>query len=73
MARTVDLTNVEPPATTDAAGSPVRGGHAYLADVERRLAPYFERTEPRQRALAYLPSTTVVLQFDVYAREPEIQ
>jgi SRSO17 transposase len=25
-----------------------------LADIERRLAPYFERAEPRQRALAYL-------------------
>jgi SRSO17 transposase len=25
-----------------------------VADIERRLAPYFARTEPRQRALAYL-------------------
>jgi SRSO17 transposase len=25
-----------------------------MADVERRLAPYFERAEPRRRALAYL-------------------
>jgi SRSO17 transposase len=32
----------------------VRGGTASLADIERRLAPYCERAEPRQRALAYL-------------------
>ena len=32
----------------------VQGGRAYLADIERRLAPYFERAEPRQRALAYV-------------------
>jgi SRSO17 transposase len=34
--------------------STVQGGAAYLRDSERRLAPYFERAEPRQRALAYL-------------------
>ena len=28
----------------------VQGGAAYLTDIERRLAPYFERAEPRQRA-----------------------
>src|ERR671914_1532213 len=32
----------------------VQGGRAYFTDVERRLAPYFERSEPRQRGLAYL-------------------
>lgn len=32
----------------------VQGGQAYLTDIERRLAPYFARTEPRERALAYL-------------------
>jgi SRSO17 transposase len=32
----------------------VQGGAAYLADIERRLAPYFERAEPRRRAMAYL-------------------
>jgi SRSO17 transposase len=32
----------------------VQGGAAYLRDIERRLAPYFERSEPRQRALEYL-------------------
>jgi SRSO17 transposase len=36
----------------DESGSP--GGAAYLNDIERRLAPYFERPEPRQRALADL-------------------
>jgi SRSO17 transposase len=32
----------------------VQGGAAYLSDIERRLAPYFERAEPRQQALTYL-------------------
>jgi SRSO17 transposase len=32
----------------------VQGGAAYLIDIERRLAPSFERAEPRQRAMAYL-------------------
>jgi len=34
--------------------SAVQGGAAYMTDIERRLAPYFERAEPRQRAMAYL-------------------
>ncbi len=34
--------------------SAVLGGAAYLTDIERRLAPYFERAEPRQRAMTYL-------------------
>jgi SRSO17 transposase len=34
--------------------SAVLGGAAYLTDIERRLAPYFERTEPRQQVMAYL-------------------
>lgn len=38
----------------DPALSTVHGGVAYLSDIERRLAPYFERAEPRQRALTYL-------------------
>jgi SRSO17 transposase len=32
----------------------VQGGAAYVADIERCLAPYFVRAEPRQRAMAYL-------------------
>jgi DDE superfamily endonuclease len=38
----------------DQDASVVPGGAAYLHDLERRLAPYFERTEPRQRTMAYL-------------------
>jgi SRSO17 transposase len=38
----------------DQDASVVPGGAAYLHDIERRLAPYFERAEPRQRAMAYL-------------------
>ena len=34
--------------------SAVLGGAAYFSDIERRPAPYFERAEPRQRAMAYL-------------------
>jgi SRSO17 transposase len=34
------------------AGGP--GGPAYFVDIERRLRPYFKRSEPRQRAMAYL-------------------
>jgi SRSO17 transposase len=41
-----------PPLEHDAAI--VQGGAAYMSDIERRLAPYFERAEPRQRAMAYL-------------------
>jgi SRSO17 transposase len=38
----------------DQEASVVPGGAAYVHDLERRLARYFERTEPRQRAMAYL-------------------
>jgi SRSO17 transposase len=34
--------------------SAIQGGAAYLTNIERRLAPYFERAEPRQRVMAYL-------------------
>ena len=43
-----------PPALAEQDLIVVQGGRAYLTDVERRLAPYFERSEPRQRAIAYL-------------------
>jgi SRSO17 transposase len=36
----------------DQEASVVPGGAAYLTDMERRLAPSFERAEPRQRAMA---------------------
>jgi SRSO17 transposase len=42
------------PLPADQDFATVQGGVAYLNDIERRLAPYFARTEPRQRALAYL-------------------
>jgi SRSO17 transposase len=41
-------------ATPDEATHAVQGGLAYLADLERRLAPYCERAEPRRRTIAYL-------------------
>lgn len=42
------------PDLAEQDASVVPGGAAYLHDIERRLAPYFERTEPLQRAMAYL-------------------
>ena len=42
----------EPSADQDMARG--RSGAAHMADIERRLAPYFERAEPRQRAVAYV-------------------
>ena len=39
---------------TDATASIIAGGQAYLADVARRLAPYFARSQSRHRAQAYL-------------------
>jgi SRSO17 transposase len=41
-----------PPLEHDAAM--VQGGAAYMREIERRLAPSFERAEPRQRAMASL-------------------
>jgi SRSO17 transposase len=48
------LIHESPPDLVDQEASVVPGGAAYLNDLERRLARYFERTEPRQRAMAYL-------------------
>ena len=39
---------------TDATASIIAGGQAYLADLARRLAPYFARSQSRDRVLAYL-------------------
>jgi SRSO17 transposase len=47
-------THEDTPPALDLDVSVVQGGAAYLNDIERRLAPYFERSEPRQRALTYL-------------------
>lgn len=54
MLRTPAQTDEPTLPPTDEAASAVRGGTAYLVDIERRLAPYFARAEPRQRAMAYL-------------------
>jgi SRSO17 transposase len=54
MRRSDEPTATDSPAIMDEAATAARGGLAYLADIERRLAPYFERAEPRQRAVAYL-------------------
>jgi SRSO17 transposase len=48
------LPDIELPGAAAEAARTARGGAAYVADMERRLAPYFARAEPRQRALAYL-------------------
>jgi SRSO17 transposase len=49
------MSTMEPAApVVDQDVSAVQGGAAYLSDIERRLAPYFERAEPRQRAMAYV-------------------
>jgi SRSO17 transposase len=39
---------------TAATASTIAGGQAYMADVARRLAPYFARSQSRDRVLAYL-------------------
>jgi len=54
MQQTYEPTDIPIPPTTDEVDGAVKGGLAYLADIERRPAPYFERAEPRQRAMAYL-------------------
>lgn len=49
------MSTLEPSApVVDPDISAVQGGAAYMSDIERRLAPYFERAEPRRRAMAYL-------------------
>src|SRR5918995_3016537 len=54
MMRTDEPPDIQIRPTTAEVASIVQGGLAYLRDIERRLAPYFERAEPRQRAMAYL-------------------
>jgi SRSO17 transposase len=54
MRRSDEPTATDSPAAADDAATAVRGGPADLADIERRLSPYFERAEPRQRAMAYV-------------------
>ena len=44
----------QPAPSVDQAISVAQGGTASLTDIERRLAPYFERAEPRRHAMAHL-------------------
>jgi SRSO17 transposase len=44
----------QPAPAVDQAVPTGQGGTADLTDIERCLAPYFGRTEPRRRAMAYL-------------------
>jgi hypothetical protein len=53
MVRTDDPMQEPTPLTAEEAAAAVRGGTASVADIARRLTPYFARAEPRQRALAY--------------------
>jgi SRSO17 transposase len=53
--RQIDDTHERSLATpTDATASTIAGGQAYMADLARRLAPYFARSQSRDRVLAYL-------------------
>ena len=52
--RQIGDTTQGPRSTTEATARTIEGGLAYLADVARRLAPDFARSESRQRASAYL-------------------
>ncbi len=54
MLKTAAPTDRQTSLRTDDAANMVQGGLAYFADIERRLGPYFARSESRQRALAYL-------------------
>lgn len=54
MQRIDDTSNLSPLAASEATASTIAGGQAYLADVARRLAPYFARSPSRQRVMAYL-------------------
>ena len=54
MRQSDDSTTSSLSTPTDATASTIAGGRAYLADVARRLAPYFARSQSRDRVLAYL-------------------
>ena len=47
-------TEISCPASLAATASPIQGGRAYMTDIARRLAPYFARSQSRDRVLAYL-------------------
>jgi SRSO17 transposase len=54
MERIDDTSDLIMMAAADAMVSTIAGGQAYLADVARRLAPYFTRSQSRHRVMAYL-------------------
>ena len=54
MQRINETTELSTLAATDATASTIAGGQAYMADVARRLAPYFARSQSRHRAQAYV-------------------
>jgi SRSO17 transposase len=54
MPRIEDTTELSTLAATEATASTMAGGQAYMADVARRLAPYFARSQSRHRAQAYV-------------------
>jgi len=54
MQRIEDTTALSTLAATDATASTIAGGQASMADVARRLAPYFARSQSWDRVLAYL-------------------
>jgi SRSO17 transposase len=49
-----DTTTSSLSAPMDATANTIAGGRAYMADMARRLAPYFARSQSRDRVLAYL-------------------
>ena len=54
MRQSDTTTKISCPATTDATASTIEGGRVYVADMARRLAPYFARSGSRPHALTYL-------------------
>jgi SRSO17 transposase len=54
MQRIEEATDGPLRTTPDATATSIEGGQAYLADMARRLAPYFARSQSRQRVMAYL-------------------
>ena len=54
MPRRDEASVTDDPSTAHEVATAALGGPGYLADIERRLAPYFGRAEPRQRAMDYL-------------------
>ena len=55
MRQSDDMTQGPRSTTSEAMARTIEGGLAYLADIARRWAPYFARSESRQRASASRP------------------